>query len=123
MTAQPAEVGRLDDDTAAMVNLIMSSLEDTKAHDLVTIDVRGRSSNLFDLMIICTATSSRHAAALADRLRVDLKCTGFQIHGFEGPGEMGWTLLDAGAVIVHIFLATARTHYDLESLWGVPAQL
>ena len=104
-----------------LAELIVNVLDDSKAVDLVTIDLSGRKGSIFDLMVICTANSTRHAAALAEQLRVAIKCDGHKIHGFEGPGEMGWTLLDAGEAIVHIFLQEARSHYDLESLWELPS--
>lgn len=103
-----------------LAELAIKVLDDGKAVDLVSIDLRRRKSTMFDMMVICTASSTRHAAALADRLRLALKGAGHRILGVEGPGEMGWTLIDAGEVVAHIFLKEARSHYDLESLWELP---
>lgn len=114
-----AEIAVAADDVAMATKVAREVIEDTKGRDLVEIDVRSRASRMFDALLICTATSSRHAAALAERLRVALKKSGIDILGIEGPGEMGWTLIDAGSVVIHIFLQDAREHYDLESLWSV----
>lgn len=108
-------------DAAAAAEIATRVIGDAKGIDLVEIDTTARSGRLFDRILICTATSTRHAAAMAERVRVALKRAGVAILGIEGPGEMGWTLIDAGSVIVHIFLRDAREHYDLESLWTVEA--
>ena len=100
-------------------DLAIEVLEDAKAIDIVKIDTSKRSMSLFDSLLICTANSSRHAAAMADRLRIALKKHKYKILGIEGPGDMGWTLIDADEVIIHIFLADTRAHYDLESLWEI----
>ena len=110
------------DDAPAITEIATAVIEDTKGRDMVMIEVGARVNNLFDRLIICTATSSRHASAIAEKLRMALKHGGMAILGVEGPGEMGWTLIDAGSVVVHIFLQEAREHYDLESLWSVTEQ-
>lgn len=105
------------DEAGSVIGIATGALEDAKARDLLRIDIAGRASTVFDAFLICTATSDRHAAAMAERVRVALKRAGAPIRGIEGPGESGWTLIDADSVVIHIFLEEARRHYDLESLW------
>lgn len=106
-----------DPDTQELLDLAAATLEDTKAQDLVVLDVRAAAGNLFDALLICTVTSSRHGVAMSDRLRLALKQADHDLLGYEGPGEVGWTLLDAGSVVIHIMSVAARAHYDLEGLW------
>ncbi|MBF2735437.1 MAG: ribosome silencing factor [Betaproteobacteria bacterium AqS2] len=101
-----------------LAELALRALDDAKAVDVTRIDI-GRGMRLFDTLLICTATSNRHAAALTEKLRAAVKGSGRKVRGIEGPGELGWTLIDLGDVIVHVFLSDAREHYDLESLWGL----
>ena len=110
------------DQSAFIAETAKGLVEETKGRDMVDIDTRARTNNIFDRLLICTATSNRHAAAIAENLRVGLKRAGVPIFGIEGPGEMGWTLIDTGPVVVHIFLKEAREHYDLESLWALPEE-
>lgn len=109
-----------DQDTQELLDLVIKVLEDTKGADITVLDVRNASlAGLFDALLVCTATSTRHGAALADKLRYQLKHSGHGPVGFEGPGEMGWALIDAGPIVIHIMSAAAREHYDLEGLWGM----
>ncbi len=108
-----------DEDTKEVVSIILQVLDDTKALDVVLFDCRQRTGQLFDAVVVCTVTSSRHAAAVAERIRVALKQSGKKVRGTEGPGESGWTLMDALVAIVHIMSLEARQHYDLESLWDI----
>lgn len=68
-------------------------------------------------LLIVTATSDRHARALADHLREELKSQGVKPLGVEGYESGQWILLDYSDVIVHIFQETSRDYYDLDGLW------
>lgn len=97
---------------------ILSSLDDDKAEDLVTIDLTDRSS-VCDNIVIGTGRSARHVASLAENLARRLKEWGLSGVGIEGLTQGDWVLIDAGDVIVHIFRAEVRTYYDLEGMWSV----
>ena len=97
---------------------VISSLDDDKAEDIVTIDLVGRSS-LCDAIVVATGRSSRHVAALAENLARKLKEFGFGGARIEGLPQGDWVLIDAGDVIVHIFRAEVRAYYDLEGMWSV----
>ena len=97
---------------------VISSLDDDKAEDIVTIDLVGRSS-LCDAIVVATGRSSRHVAALAENLARRLKDWGFGSSHIEGLPQGDWVLIDAGDVVVHLFRAEVRAYYDLEGMWSV----
>ena len=100
---------------------ILSSLDDDKAEDIVTIDLTGRSS-LCDAIVIATGRSTRHVASLAENLARRMKEWGLGGVRVEGLTQGDWVLIDAGDVIVHLFRAEVRTYYDLEGMWSVGAK-
>ena len=97
---------------------MLSALEDLKAQAVSILDVRSLT-NIANTMLIATATSNRHAKALAQQVCESIKVHGYAILGIEGEKEGEWVLVDAGDVIVHIMLATTRNYYNLEQLWQV----
>ena len=97
---------------------IQTSLDDDKCEDIVTIDLKGRSS-LCDAIVVATGRSTRHVAAVAENLAQRLKEWGFTGAHLEGLPQGDWVLLDAGDVIVHIFRAEVRAYYDIEGMWSV----
>ena len=101
-----------------LLKRILSSLDDDKAEDLVTIDLAGRSS-LCDAIVIGTGRSARHVNALAENLVRHLKEWGFAGARIEGLGQGDWVLIDTGDVIVHLFREEVRSYYDLEGMWSV----
>ncbi len=101
-----------------LLKRILSSLDDDKAEDLVTIDLTGRSS-LCDAIVVATGRSARHVNALAENLARHLKEWGFAGARIEGLGQGDWVLIDAGDVIVHLFREEVRAYYDLEGMWSV----
>ena len=101
-----------------LLNRIQTSLDDGKAENIVTIDLKGRSS-LCDALVVATGRSARHVAALAENLAAQLKQWGFNGARIEGLAQGDWVLIDAGDVIVHVFRAEVREYYDIESMWKV----
>jgi ribosome-associated protein len=97
---------------------VLASLEDSKAEDIVTIDIRGKSS-LADVMIVASGRSHRHVGAISDRLLHDLKDGGFGNCAVEGLPHCDWVLVDAGDVLVHVFRPEVRSFYNLEKMWAV----
>ncbi|MEZ5834133.1 MAG: ribosome silencing factor [Geminicoccaceae bacterium] len=97
---------------------MLRSLDDDKAVDIVTVDLRGKTT-IADTMVVASGTSQRHIAAMADKLMARLKENGFDAPGAEGLQESSWVLIDAGDVIVHLFRAETRSFYDIERLWAV----
>ena len=95
---------------------LTTSLEDLKAADIVTIDVRNKTS-LTDMMVICTGNSSRHVKSLAKNLADTAKAAGIRPLGMDGESEGEWILLDLGDAMVHILQFNTRQLYQLEELW------
>lgn len=99
----------------------VAALEDLKARDINVLDVRGLTG-VTDFMVVASGTSSRHVKSLANNVEVELKKAGVQPLGTEGQGATAeWVLVDFGDVVVHVMMPEARSFYDLENLWTVPA--
>jgi ribosome-associated protein len=101
---------------------VLASVEDDKAEDVVSIDLRGRS-DVADYMVICSGRSSRQVAAIAEKLAERVKA-GFGLSvRMEGKETGDWVLFDTGDVIVHVFRPEVRDFYQLEKMWLPPGQL
>lgn len=96
----------------------MTCLDNSKAEDIVSIDLHGKTS-LADTMIIATGRSNIHVGAIADRIIKAFKENCATTPRVEGLQNCDWVLVDAGDVIVHIFKPEVRQFYNLEKMWGV----
>lgn len=101
---------------ADALQAILKSLEDSKAEDLVSIDITSKSS-LGDYMVVASGRSHRHVSAIAERLLQDLKAAGAGDLRVEGMPHSDWVLIDQGDVIVHIFRPEVRYFYNIEKMW------
>jgi ribosome-associated protein len=101
----------------ARANRVAEAALDKKAVDLVALDVSELTSYA-DTFVITTATSDRHARAIADAIREAETEAGGKPLGIEGYDEARWVLIDLGDVIVHVFQEDVRATYDLERLWS-----
>lgn len=99
------------------LSLVLSSLDNDKAEDVITIDLAGKSS-IADHMVVASGTSHRHVGAMADHLLRMLKTAGYGSVRIEGASVGDWVLIDAIDVIVHLFRPEVRAFYALERLWG-----
>ena len=109
-------------DVREMLKTILKSLEDSKAEEITSIDIAGKST-LADHMVIASGRSHRHVGAITDHLTRDLKSAGYGTATVEGLPHCDWVLVDAGDVIVHIFRPEVREFYNIEKMWSadVPA--
>jgi ribosome-associated protein len=115
MTAQSAAAnGELSSDE--LLAVILASLDDDKAEEVVTIDLRGRS-DMADYMVICSGRSSRQVAAISEKLVDRLKQDHRRASKIEGKETGDWVLIDTGDVIVHVFRPEVRDFYQLEKMW------
>lgn len=105
-----------DGASEALLARILSSLDDDKAENVVTIDLRGRSS-VADYMVICSGRSSRQVAAIAEKLTERLKTDLGRSCKVEGKDQGDWVLIDSQDVIVHVFRPEVRDFYQLEKMW------
>jgi len=117
-TASAVRVTGDDGPVEALETLILDSLDDDKAEDIVAIDLRGKSS-ITDIMIIASGRSARHVASLADHLVRKLKDTGCGKARIEGTQTNDWVLIDIGDIIIHLFRPEVREFYNLEKMWSV----
>ena len=99
--------------------MALGSLEDSKAEDIVTIDIAGKSA-LADYMIVVSGRSNRHVSAIADHLISDLKDEGLGSARVEGLETGDWVLIDTGDIIVHVFRPEIREFYNIEKMWAAP---
>jgi ribosome-associated protein len=95
---------------------VLSALEDIKAFDIVSIDIRKQAS-IADYIIIASASSSRQAKALAENVRDKMQKINIPLIGLEGTSGSEWVLVDLGDIIIHIMTPSTREHYNLEELW------
>ncbi|MET0170074.1 MAG: ribosome silencing factor [Aliihoeflea sp.] len=102
-----------------ILNSVLASLEDSKAENIVPIDIHGKSS-LADHMVVASGRSHRHVAAVADHLITAMKEAGLGVPRVEGLANADWVLVDTGDVIVHIFRPEVREFYNLEKMWQTP---
>ena len=103
-------------DADKTLNLILSRLDDMKAEETVTIDLRGKSA-FSDYMIVTTGRANRHVGAIAENVAKGLKENGIKSPHIEGLPNCDWVLIDSGDVIVHVFRPEVREFYNLERLW------
>jgi ribosome-associated protein len=104
-------------DTDETLRLVLARLDDMKAEDTLTIDLRGKSA-ISDFMVVTSGRSNRHVGAVADRVLEDLHKAGNRHVRVEGMPLCDWVLIDAGDVIVHVFRPEARAFYNLEKMWA-----
>ncbi|MBM7332562.1 MAG: ribosome silencing factor [Alcanivorax sp.] len=102
-----------------LLDLVLDALEELKAKNVASLDVRAMTS-VADDMVIASGTSSRHVKALADNVMEKAKQAGYAPLGTEGERGAEWILVDLGDVIVHLMLPATREFYDLERLWKTP---
>ena len=97
--------------------ICLNTLNDMKAKDILPLDIRG-ISGFADWFIIATASSSRNAKAISNKIIETVKENKLQVVGVEGQEDSEWVLIDCGDVIVNVMQKETREFYDLESLWG-----
>ena len=97
--------------------IIIQTLDTNKAQDIISIDLKDKSS-MADYMIIASGTSSRHIQSLSEQVLEKLKDSGIQNSKIEGNDSNEWKLVDGIDLIVHIFHPEKRKFYELEKMWS-----
>lgn len=105
-----------DEQLNQCLEIVTTTLDDMKAKNITILDV-SELSDIMERIVIAEGTSNRHLRAVADKVTIQAKQAGFRPLGIEGQGTSDWTLVDLGAIVVHIMMPQAREFYDLEGLW------
>ena len=105
------------DNISNLKKIIISTLDSNKALDIVSIDLKNKSS-MADYMIIASGTSSRHIQALSEQVLEKFKNSGITNCKIEGNDSSDWKLIDGIDLIVHIFNPEKRKFYELEKIWS-----
>jgi len=98
-------------------SIILDTLDSNKALNVISIDLKNKSS-MADYMIIASGTSSRHIQALSEQVLEKLKTNGVKNSKIEGKESLDWKLVDGIDLIVHIFNPDKRKFYELEKIWS-----
>ena len=98
-------------------SIILDTLDSNKALDIISIDLKNKSS-MADYMIIASGTSSRHIQALSEQVLGKLRDNGVKNSKIEGKESSDWKLVDGIDLIVHIFNPEKRKFYELEKMWA-----
>jgi len=105
------------DKISDLKSVVVDILDLNKAEDIVTIDLKDKSS-MADYMIIASGTSSRHIQSLSEQVLEKLKNNGVKNSKIEGKDSSEWKLVDGIDLIVHIFHPEKRKFYELEKIWS-----
>lgn len=114
----PVDIGAQAPSTSPL-DTVLASLDDSKAENIVAIDIRKKSS-LGDHMVVASGRSHRHVAAVAEHLLKALKESGVHDARVEGLAGADWVLIDSGDIIIHVFRPEVREFYNLEKMWQTP---
>ena len=105
------------DKISDLKQIVINTLDINKAQDIVSIDLKDKSS-MADFMIIASGTSSRHIQSLSEQVLEKLKNNGVKDSRIEGKDSSEWKLVDGIDLIVHIFHPEKRKFYELEKMWS-----
>ena len=101
----------------SLKQVVIDTLDQNKALDIISIDLKDKSS-MADYMIIASGTSSRHIQALSEQVLEKFKLNGLSDSRIEGKESLEWKLVDGIDLIVHIFHPEKRKFYELEKMWS-----
>ena len=105
------------DKISSLKQIIINTLDNNKAQDIISIDLKDKSS-MADYMIIASGTSSRHIQSLSEQVLHKFKDNGVIDSKIEGKESNEWKLVDGIDLIVHIFHPEKRKFYELEKMWS-----
>ena len=112
-----AQPGATPQGASSLHDLVLSSLDDDQAQEVVSIPLEGKSS-IADYMVIASGRSTRQVASMAQKLAERIKHAGLGPVRLEGLPAADWVLIDAGDVVVHLFRPEVRSFYNLERMWA-----
>jgi ribosome-associated protein len=116
-SGEPAANGRPVIDVDSLHRLVLQSLDDDQAVEVISIPLSGKST-IADHMVIASGRSTRQVASMATKLAQKIKDEVGRSPRIEGLPAADWVLIDAEDVIVHLFRPEVRTFYNLERMWA-----
>ena len=116
-SSQTAQAGRQPVDVDKLHKLVLQSLDDDQAVEVVSIPLEGKS-NIADHMVVASGRSTRQVASMATKLAERIKQAFGKSVRIEGLPAADWVLIDADDVIVHLFRPEVRNFYNLERMWA-----
>jgi len=103
--------------SAQLARRIAAAAADKKARDIVTLDLRSKTT-VTDFFVVCEGDTDRQVRAIVDNIETSCRERGVRPLHVAGLDDASWACLDFDSVVVHVFLPGERTYYDLEGLWG-----
>ena len=113
----PEGIAAIPHEAGTLHALVLESLDEDQAQEIVSIPLEGKSS-IADHMVIASGRSTRQVASIAQKLAERVKKSGFGNARIEGLPAADWVLIDAGDVVVHLFRPEVRSFYNLERMWS-----
>jgi ribosome-associated protein len=113
----PSDTLAIPHEPGSLHALVLQSLDDDQAQDVVSIPLEGKSA-IADHMVIASGRSNRQVASIAEKLAERIKHGGFGSSRIEGLPAADWVLVDGGDVIIHVFRPEVRSFYNLERMWA-----
>jgi ribosome-associated protein len=115
--AAPAPASPVAVEQDSLHALVLNSLDDDQAQEVVSIPLEGKTA-IADHMVIASGRSTRQVTAMAQKLAERIKKAGFGNARIEGLPAADWVLVDAGDIVVHLFRPEVRSFYNLERMWA-----
>lgn len=107
------------DNTEQIVSAVVETMLESKAKNIVTLDMKNIHTAVTDYFVICHAQSKTQVAAIADKVIDNLRNNHIaRVYHEEGFENAEWILIDYVDVVVHVFLESKRNFYSLENLWA-----
>lgn len=107
------------ENTEQIVATVVEAMDSVKGKEIVTLDLRETGTAVTDYFVICHANSKTQVEAIAEKVEDKVReKTGIKPYHIEGKDNTEWILIDFVDVVVHIFLQSARSYYQLEELWA-----
>lgn len=104
--------------SARLAQKVADAIWDRKGFEVVALRVL-EIVQYTDFIVICSATSDRHAIAVADNVeKMVHDDLGEHPTSVEGRTYGRWILLDYSDVVVHVFHKPVREYYQLERLFS-----
>lgn len=98
------------------LEIAVKAIDEKLGHDMKVIDIT-EISVLANYFIIVHGNNTPQLNAIAENIDFKLSKAGYEPKSIEGTRNGGWTLMDYGHTIIHVFGKDERLFYDLERLW------